>query len=72
MSEPKSQKSTAFRAGIIILVILAVLTAAEYGLSLSGQSAAFIFLGIGLVKAFFVVRDYMHLGKLFSGGEEHE
>ncbi len=64
------RKRKAYRTGVIVLAALAVLTVAEYSLSITGVDWASVFLTIALVKAFLVVRDYMHLGRLF-GEEEH-
>ena len=38
----------------------------------SGIDAALLpaLLGIALLKAFFIVRDYMHLGRVFASDEE--
>ena len=62
-------KSARFKTGIIVLIILAVFTAIEFGVSQIGNWIA-VLLAISLLKAFLVVRDYMHIGKLFSGEEE--
>ena len=63
-------KSEKYRAGIIIMIILAVFTAIEFSVSQMGNWIVVLLL-IALLKAYLVVRDYMHIGKLFSGeGEE--
>ncbi len=64
------KKAKAFRVGIIVMLVLAVLTIGEFSLAQSGAQWTAVFLGIALVKAFLVVRDYMHIGRLF-GEEEH-
>ncbi len=66
---PEREKSARYRTGIIVLAILAVFTAIEFIVSQIGNWIAVLVL-IGLLKAFLVVRDYMHIGKLFSGEEE--
>ncbi len=66
---PEGRKSTRYKAGITVLAILAVFTAIEFTVSQLGNWIA-VLLVIGLLKAFLVVRDYMHIGKLFSGEEE--
>jgi hypothetical protein len=66
---PDAQKSARYKTGIIVLAILAVFTAIEFTVSQLGNWIAVLVL-IGLLKAFLVVRDYMHIGKLFSGEEE--
>ena len=61
--------SLKYKAGIIVLLILAVLTAIEFSVSQLGNWIAVLIL-ISLLKAILVIRDYMHIGKLFSGEEE--
>lgn len=63
-------KAEAFQIGVTVLIILASLTVGEYFLgSIASVWAAPLWL-IALVKAFFIIRDYMHLPRLFSGDEE--
>ena len=65
------EKKTAYETGIIILVWLAVLSIGELWFALMGIPWWSILVVIALVKATLVVRDYMHVGRLFSGEEEH-
>ncbi len=67
MDEKKTQ---AFQIGFAVIVILAMLTVGEFWLGsvASGWWAPII--GVALLKAFFVVRDYMHIGRLFTSEEE--
>jgi hypothetical protein len=71
MMEEKKQE--AFRIGVSVIILLAALTIGEFWL---GAVAAYWWapiLGVALLKAFFVVRDYMHVGRLFAADEEgHE
>jgi hypothetical protein len=66
------KKQEAFRIGVAVIVILATLTVGEFWLGsvASGWWAPLI--GVALLKAFFVVRDYMHIGRLFAAEEAHE
>jgi len=66
---PEGHKSARYKAGIIVLTILAVFTALEFTISQLGNWIA-VLLVIALLKAILVIRDYMHIGKLFSGEEE--
>lgn len=72
-NEENGQKKQAYRVGVGVLIILASLTIGEYFLgSIAPVWAAPLWL-IALIKAFFIVRDYMHLPRLFAEGEEtHE
>ena len=64
------EKTKAFQVGIVVLIILAALTVVEY---LVGSLAPLFWaplVGIALIKAFFVARDYMHIGRVFAEDEE--
>ena len=67
MDEKKAQ---AYRIGMAVILLLAVLTVGEYLLG----SIAFTWwqplMVIGLIKAYFVVRDYMHIGRVFNPEQE--
>jgi hypothetical protein len=66
----EEKKKDAYRVGVVVLILLAVLTIGEYAIG----SVAYLWwaplLGIAVLKAFFVIRDYMHIGRLFAGDEE--
>ncbi len=71
MDEGKKQQ--AFRWGLIIMGILAVLTIIEFVFGAFFYGFWILLMAIAVVKAFFVIRDYMHLPRLFAGDEEaHE
>jgi cytochrome c oxidase subunit IV len=65
------KKKAAYEKGIIILIWLAVLSIGELWFALMGIPWWSILVVIALVKAALVVRDYMHIGRLFYGEEEH-
>jgi hypothetical protein len=62
-------KAEKYKTGIVVMLILAFFTALEFGVSQLGNWVA-VLVVIALLKAVLVVRDYMHIGKLFSGEEE--
>ncbi|GAB4577566.1 MAG: hypothetical protein Fur0022_02970 [Anaerolineales bacterium] len=65
-------KKADYSVNILVVIILSLLTAGEYYLGvIATTNIAGVMLAIGLLKAFFIVRDYMHIGRLFSGGEDH-
>jgi hypothetical protein len=67
------RKNERYGIGLTVLILLAVLTIGEYGLGIVGANWITIFLAIAAFKAFLVLRDYMHFGRLFSSeGERHE
>jgi hypothetical protein len=67
----KKEMTAVYEKGLIIMVWLAVLTIGELWFVLMDIPWWSILVAIGLVKATLVVRDYMHIGRLFSGEEEH-
>ena len=67
----EKKKKAAYENGLIVLVWLAVLTIGELWFALMGIPWWSILVIIALVKATLVVREYMHIGRLFSGEEEH-
>lgn len=65
-------KTADYRVNVLVVIILAFLTAGEYYLGvISTTNIAGIMIGIGLLKAYFIVKDYMHIGRVFSGEEDH-
>ncbi len=64
-------KSQRYEKGVFVLIILVSLTIGEFWFALFGVTWWSILILIALGKAFLVVRDYMHIGRLFSGEEEH-
>jgi hypothetical protein len=53
-----------------ILILLAFLTVGEFTIGrVAGRWAAVLII-IAFIKAFLIVRDYMHIGRLFSSDEE--
>ena len=67
----EKKKKAAFEKGLIILIWLAVLSIGELWFALMGIPWWSILVVIALVKATLVVRDYMHIGRIFYGEEEH-
>ena len=67
----EKKKKTAYEKGLIVLVWLAALSIGELWFALMEIPWWSILVLIALIKAILVVRDYMHVGRLFSGEEEH-
>jgi hypothetical protein len=68
-----SKKQELFRAGMVIFFLLAILTVGEFLIGAIAVGWAAPLFGIALLKAYLIVRDYMHLPRLFAGEEEsHE
>jgi hypothetical protein len=65
----EEQKQKAYWIGIVVLVLLAVITAGEFLVGLVAAAWWAPLLSIAALKAFFVLRDYMHIGRVFSNAE---
>ncbi len=57
------------RRGVLVFIVLAVLTAGEFLIARVSPLWWAPLLFIALVKAFFIVRDYMHISRVFAGDE---
>ncbi len=58
------KKAAAYRLGLITLVILAVLTAVEYVVSIYLGSLVLLFI-IAVIKAAVIVQNFMHITRLW-------
>jgi hypothetical protein len=65
------KKKKAYEIGVGVAILLALMTVGEFFLGAVAGKWWQPLLGIAVLKAFFVVRDYMHIGRLFSGEEGH-
>ena len=64
------KKRAAYRTGIVVFLILAVLTAVEFYLASISGAVAGLFI-IALVKAALIIRYFMHVNRLWAE-ERHE
>lgn len=71
MEEKKlSNNNNAYRVGIAVFILLLALTAGEYFIGRIAIGWTWPLWGIALIKAVYIVRDYMHLSRVFGGSEE--
>jgi hypothetical protein len=63
-------KSEAYRVGIVVLILLTTMTIGEYFVGAIAIGWTWPLWGIALIKAWLIIRDYMHLPRLFAGDEE--
>jgi hypothetical protein len=66
----EEKKKLAYRIGLVVLILLVTFTIGEYFIGAVAPTWGGILLVIASLKAFFVVRDYMHVGRLFAPEEE--
>jgi undecaprenyl pyrophosphate phosphatase UppP len=67
----EEKKKISFRLGIVVLLILAVLTVVEFVVATINIPWIWILYVIALVKAWFVIKHYMHFPRLFTEEESH-
>ena len=53
------------------MILLALMTIGEYFVGAVASAWWAPLLGIALLKAFLIVRDYMHVGRVFASDEEN-
>jgi hypothetical protein len=68
----EEKKLEAFRVGTGVLILLVVLTLGEFWLGAVASYWWAPLLGVAVLKAFFVMREYMHVGRLFASEEVDE
>jgi hypothetical protein len=66
----EEKKKRDYQIGVSVLILLVLLTIGEFLLGAIVPVWWTPLIGIAVLKAFFVVRDYMHLPRLFAGDEE--
>jgi hypothetical protein len=70
MNEEK--KKQAYRIGEVVLILLGTLTVGEFLMGYYVPYWAAPLLAVAALKAFFVIRDYMHIGRVFAGDQAEE
>jgi hypothetical protein len=65
-----TKKKEKFRVGQTVFLLLAILTIGEFMIAQVGSTWTVVFVAISLFKAALVVRDYMHIGRLFATEEK--
>ena len=65
----EEKKKQAYRVGSVIFTLLIAFTIGEYFIGVVAPLWAAVLLVIAALKAYFVVRDYMHIGRVFSPEE---
>jgi hypothetical protein len=65
----EDKKKMGYRNGVVVLLILFALTAIEFLVAIFTPYWWGALIAIVALKAFFVIRDYMHIGRVFSADE---
>lgn len=66
----EEKKIQAYRQGIVVMILLVVLTIGEFFIGSVASLWWMPLLSVALLKAFLIVRDYMHIGRVFSNDDE--
>ena len=61
-----------YNKGLTILLLLAIFTIGEYFIGSIASVWWAPLLAIAALKAFFIMRDYMHIGRVFAKEEVRE
>lgn len=60
----------AYRVGAVTLLLLMVFTIGEFFIGAVAPTWGGVLLIVASLKAFFVVRDYMHVARVFQSDDE--
>ena len=70
--ELEDKKKAEFNKGLVIFIVLAVLTIGEFFIGAVAFAWWAPLLAVATLKAFLVIRDYMHVGRVFETEEAQE
>jgi Na+(H+)/acetate symporter ActP len=69
-SKTNEKKKDAYRVGVAVFIVLVVLSIGEFFIGRIAINWTWPLWGIILIKAALIIRDYMHVSRLFGGAEE--
>ena len=72
MEEETKVKKADYSINWLVFWVLVILTAGEFylGVASGGGAATFMF-AFALIKAGFIIANYMNIGRIFGRGEDH-
>ena len=70
--ETEEKKKAEFNKGLVIFLVLVVLTVGEYFIGAVASAWWAPLLAVASLKAFLVIRDYMHVSRVFKTEEVPE
>ena len=68
----EEKKKSEFNKGLVIFIVLAILTIGEYFIGAIASAWWAPLLAVAALKAFLVIRDYMHVSRVFESEEVPE
>jgi hypothetical protein len=66
----ETKRKEAYQIGVAVFLLLALTTIGEYFIGAYAGVWWPPLIAIAVLKAFYVIRDYMHVGRVFAGEEE--
>jgi cytochrome c oxidase subunit IV len=66
----EKKKKEAFQVGLSVFILLVLMTIGEFLIGAFVVGWGTVLILIAVLKAALIIRDYMHLPRLFSGDEE--
>jgi len=66
----QEKREREYRIGIVVLIMLMFFTIGEFLIGAFTEGLWMALFGIAATKAFFVIRDYMHISRVFWADEE--
>lgn len=65
------KKAAAYRQGVYVFIVLAILTIAEFFVSAATDGSAVLLFIIAILKAGIIANFFMHIYRLWRTEEEH-
>jgi len=69
-NEKNEKKTAAYNIGVVVFILLVALTIGEYFIGSIAVGWTWPLWLIAAIKAVLIIRDYMHVNRLFAGNEE--
>jgi len=69
-NEQNEKKKAAYNLGVVVFIILVALTIGEYFIGSIAVGWTWPLWLIAIIKSVLIIRDYMHVNRLFAGNEE--
>lgn len=71
MADNNESRRAALNRGVWVALMLGILTFGEFLVGVIAPPWGMLLMVVAAFKAFFVITEYMHIGRLFSSDEEH-
>jgi hypothetical protein len=68
--EMEEKKKLAYRVGAVVFLLLTTLTIGEFFIGAVAPVWWAPLMAIALLKAYLIIKDYMHIGRVFATAED--